>query len=683
MTDKEKQYILPRLTRLAKLDAEDNLADFVRGAWPTLEPVTPLLWSWHLDLICEHLTLIRDNRFREVYGPDVEGLIVNVPPRTMKSLLITVFFPAWVWVKQPARRFMSVSYSEKLSTQHSVFRRNVIDSPWYQGYWKQRFKFAKDQNLKTHYENTAKGQMFSTAMHATATGMGGDVLIFDDPLNPDQALSEVERESVNIRFDNTFRTRINDFRTGVKIIVMQRLHETDLTGYLLDKEKPQSPAFPKGRWIHLKLPATAEKDESWPFPISGRIVERKVGELLWPERMPKAFLDGQVIGMGSWTFAGQFQQNPAPLEGGLIKKAWVRYYKQLPAKFDLLVQTWDCTFKDSETADFVAGQVWGRSGGQFFMLPYRVNQRMDFGPTLKAIQACHESFPAANAVLIEDKANGPAIVSEIRQKIPGVLAVEPYGGKLARAQAMAPLWESGAVLLPHPDGVDVGGTLVAVPWLEEYIHNICTFPKAAHDDDMDSTSQGLNWMRANSFGLLEYWKQQAEKRKAEQEAAATSPAPARTEQEVTAELATAQLDAAALVKPSVETMKALGAVPEAGKIVQAESLGLMPPKKPAADKKPGCPRCGSMALARYGDYAECAPCGWNSRQVPVDFLVDVGNPAALDQTLKQLPKAVAFMVGAPEYPRVDGYFVARVYGDVGFFQFACEHQGYCKVIRRL
>lgn len=207
-------------TKVRKL----TLRAFVEEAWSILEPVSSLVWNWHLDLICEYLTLIRDEGFKNVCG-DLEGIIFNVPPRTMKSLLITVFFPIWVWTTDPARRFMFISYSEKLSTQHSTFRRSIIESEWYQKDWGGVFTLSRDQNVKSHYENSARGAMFSTGMQATATGMGGDVLIFDDPLNPEQAISQVEREAVNLRFDTTFRSRINDPSKGVKIIIMQRLHD--------------------------------------------------------------------------------------------------------------------------------------------------------------------------------------------------------------------------------------------------------------------------------------------------------------------------------------------------------------------------------------------------------------------------------------------------------------------------
>lgn len=477
-------------TKVLKL----SLKKFVERAWRILEPVSPLVWNWHLDLICEYLTLVRDERFKKVCG-DPEGIIFNVPPRTMKSLLITVFFPIWVWTTDPSRRFMFVSYSEKLSTQHSTFRRSIIESDWYQKEWSSVFSLSRDQNVKSHYENSERGAMFSTGMQATATGMGGDVLIFDDPLNPEQAISQVEREAVNLRFDTTFRSRINNPATGVKIIIMQRLHELDLTGHVLARES--------SRWKHVSLPAVAPKDKAWEFPRSKKIENQKSGALLWSARLPQSFLDSQRVGMGSWAFNGQYQQTPAPLDGGIIKRQWVRFYRQMPEKFEFMVQSWDCTFSGGQESDFVAGQVWGRSGGKYFMLPYRTYDRLDFGPTMAAIKACHAKYPQAHAVLIEDKANGPAIISELQKEIAGVVPVNPEGGKLARAQATAPLWESGSIELPDPQ-------LFGCNWIEDYLHNICTFPKAAHDDDVDATSQALIYMRNRlGGGIVEFYRQQA------------------------------------------------------------------------------------------------------------------------------------------------------------------------------
>jgi len=477
-------------------DLSASLPAFVHAAWPILEPVTPLLWNWHLDLICEHLTVVKEKRLKDVFGSDCEGIIFNVPPRTMKSLLITVMFPAWLWTSDPARRWMFASYAEKLSTQHSVYRRNVMQHPWYQEHWGHIVKFSKDQNQKTQYENTARGSMLATAMGALATGFGGDILVFDDPLNPEQALSEAERTAINIKFDSTFRSRLNNPETGSKIIVMQRLHEHDLTGHVLSKEA--------GRWIHVKLPAIADAHEHWKYPVSGQTQDRRPGDLLWPGRLPESHLAGLKTGLGSWAFAGQYQQNPAPMEGGIIKRNWIRFYNVLPERFEFVIQSWDCTFKGDSAkgtdTDFVAGQVWGKLDGQYYMLPYRVHDRLDFGPTKAAIKAAHSKFPKAHAILIEDKANGPAIISELRREIPGIIGIEPEGGKLARAQSTAPLWEAGSILLPDPQVFDVG-------WMDQYIHNICTFPKAAHDDDMDATSQALIYIRHRlSSGIIDFYR---------------------------------------------------------------------------------------------------------------------------------------------------------------------------------
>jgi len=371
----------------------------------------------------------------------------------------------------------------------------VIESEWYQRHWGKVFSLSRDQNVKSHYENSQRGSMFSTGMQATATGLGGDILIFDDPLNPEQAISQAERETVNLRFDATFRSRLNDPATGVKIIIMQRLHELDLTGHVLSREAP--------RWKHLSLPAIAEAEEDWQLASGEHLHARRPGDLLWPERLTPSFLESQRIGMGSWAFNGQYQQSPAPLQGGIVKRQWVRFYRQLPERFDFMVQSWDCTFSGGSDNDFVAGQVWARSAGKYFMLPYRTYERLDFGPTMAAVKACHGKFPGAHAILIEDKANGPAIISELQKEIGGVVAVNPEGGKIARAQATAPLWEAGSIELPDPQ-------VFSLSWMEDYLHNLCAFPKAAHDDDMDATSQALIYMRSRlGGGIVDFYRQQA------------------------------------------------------------------------------------------------------------------------------------------------------------------------------
>src|SRR5690348_6518982 len=298
-----------------RLKLESDLRAFVRHFWSILEPATPLRWNWHLDLLCDYLMLVARGECRR--------LIINVPPRSMKSLLCTVFYPVWRWISAPQQRFMFVSYSEELSTDHSLFRRNVLTSEDYRRFWGKHVRLAHDQNLKTHYENTQRGVMFSTSITGSATGKGCDELIVDDPMNANHTFSDTERETTNRNFDMTFRSRLNNPATGAIVVIMQRLHQEDLAGHLLAREP--------GDWTHLKLSAEAEVPEHWTFPVSERAsVERRPGDLLWPERFPREVLGSLKKAMGSWAYAGQYQQNPAPFEGGIIKREWIRYYRELP-----------------------------------------------------------------------------------------------------------------------------------------------------------------------------------------------------------------------------------------------------------------------------------------------------------------------------------------------------------------
>lgn len=474
--------------------AQSSLKEFVTQAWPVLEPVTPLVWNWHLDLLCEYLVQARQR--------DITRLIINVPPRTMKSTLVTVCWPVWWWVTEPATRFMMVSYADELAVDHSVFRRNLIQSEWFQERWNDKFKLAKDQNLKTQYENSQRGRMMATSIFGSATGKGGDVLIVDDPQNPKKAFSDVEREIVNKNFDATFRTRLNDPSKGVIVIVMQRLHERDLTGHLLAKE-PRA-------WKQVSLPAIAEQRQVVRFPF-GRKRVRKPGDLLWKERLPQPVLDQLKVAMGSWAFAGQYQQSPAPLEGGTVKYDWLKFYRELPARFDHVLQSWDCSFKESKDSDYVVGQVWGRAAtqsaagrsAQYYLLD-QVRGRMDFVGTKNAIRAMSAKYPQAVTKLVEDKANGPAVISALKAEVDGLIAVNPEGGKESRMNSVSALFEAGNVFLPEA---------ARAPWIHDYMHELCTFPKAAHDDQVDATSQALVRLRGpQEDGFLEFSRREMEGR---------------------------------------------------------------------------------------------------------------------------------------------------------------------------
>ena len=452
-----------------------DLSAFVRQGWHILHPIRPLVCSWHLDYICEYLTLVKLGQIRR--------LIVNVPPRSLKSTLVTIMFPVWLWASRPEHSFLTASYSLTLSTEHSVKRRNLLQSAWYQHLWGEKFRLAVDRNLVAEFENDHHGAMISTSVGATTLGRGGDTAIVDDPTSIDQAMSDVERTNANNWLDATLRNRLNDPATGAIIVVMQRLHECDATGYLLEEEP--------GVWTHVRIPLEAEEDESRAFPLSGRVLERTRGQVLMPSRYPAAVVE--QLRSRRLIFAGQFQQRPVPAEGNLIKRSDLLYYggvdpktgqsdEQLPSSFDLKLISVDCAFKDLATSDYVALGVIGVKGRKRYLLNV-INAHLDAGATEAEVRRQRQLYGPVSAVLIEDKANGPAIISRLKADVPGVIGVNPQGGKVARMYAAAPEFQAGDWLISRN-----------APWAAPLVEQIVMFPNARNDDMADMVSQAVCWL---------------------------------------------------------------------------------------------------------------------------------------------------------------------------------------------
>ncbi|HLY19978.1 MAG TPA: phage terminase large subunit, partial [Bryobacteraceae bacterium] len=320
----------------------------------------------------------------------------------------------------------------------------------------------------------------------------------DDPHSVDQAESDAERRTAVEWFSGTMSTRLNDLATGHKVVIQQRLHEDDLTGDLLAK----------GGFEWLCLPAEFEPERRCSTPIwSDPRVEP--GELLWPDKVTAAQLESLQNSLGSYRYAGQYQQRPAPASGGIFQRHWPRFWKPahmdlppvpvrmpdgqvigvhaipLPEEFDTQIQSWDLAFKDKASSDYAVGQVWGAKGADRFLLDQR-RERMDMPATKNAIRSMSAKWPKAAAKLVEDKANGPAVIQELQHEISGLIEVTPEGGKLARAHAVSPQVESGNVYLPHP---------AICSWVEAFIEELMTFPNSRHDDQVDAMTQALNRLR--------------------------------------------------------------------------------------------------------------------------------------------------------------------------------------------
>jgi len=466
--------------------ASRRLREFVRQAWEVVEPSTPFVPGWHIDAIIEHLEAVSSGQIR--------NLLINVPPRHMKSLLVSVFWPAWEWIWWPERRWLYSSYGAQLSIRDSIKCRRLIESPWYRSNWGDSFALTSDQNTKGRFDNNKSGYRLSTSVGGAATGEGGDRIVCDDPHNVQEAESDSIRKSTVDWWDVVMSTRVNDPKTSAKVVVMQRCHQQDLGGHLLEQ----------GGFEHLCLPAEYEGPTRM-TSIGFAEPRQEHGELLWPERFgPKEIADLKVS-LGSYAAAGQLQQRPSPAGGGLIKRHWFRYYQprganlppvvvqlpdgtpvsieavEAPYHVDEQIQSWDCAFKDLQTSDYVVGQVWARLGPRY-LLGDQIRARMDCPTTVKAVRELSQKWPATYAKLIEDKANGSAVIQMLTNEIAGLIPVNPEGGKVARAAAVSPLIEAGNVYLPHP---------LYAPWVTDFIEECAAFPNGAHDDQVDAMTPAL------------------------------------------------------------------------------------------------------------------------------------------------------------------------------------------------
>ncbi len=469
-----------------------SLGEFVREAWHVVEPSTQYVHNWHIDAIVEHL--------EAVTAGEITNLVINIPPRHMKSLLASVFWPCWSWTHDPAMRWLFASYNQSLSIRDSLKCRRLIQGAWYRERWGHVFRLTSDQYAKVRFENSRTGYRLASSVDGGNTGEGGDIVVADDPHNVKEGESDASRQAVLEWWDNVMTTRAGRGPLPRKVIVMQRVHERDLSGHVLEQ----------GGYVHLRLPVEYEPKA---IPMGNPLPDRlgdpdpraELGELLWPERFGEQELAAMRAPLGSYGWAGQMQQAPSPAGGGILKRHWWRYWQRpgdnfgpvtvkmgdgetqdvepvtLPFRLEFHAHSWDMAFKNLQQHDYVVGQHWAKAQGEVFLID-QVREHLDFTETVKAVNDFSDAHPNATAKWVEDKANGPAVISTLRQRVPGLIAVDPEGDKTARARAVAPYAESGNVFLPHPR---------ISPWVNGFIEEAATFPAGAHDDQVDAFSQAV------------------------------------------------------------------------------------------------------------------------------------------------------------------------------------------------
>ena len=457
--------------------AERSFGHFIRYAWSAADPAA-FVGGWHIDAIAEHLEAVTVGA--------IKRLIINVPPRHMKSTAVSVLWPAWVWGprRQPGAQWLFASYAANLAIRDSVRCRRVLESPWYQSQWGDVVQLAGDQNTKSRFETKQGGARIATSVDGAATGEGGDIVVIDDPHNVRQGDSARVREATCRWFDEVMALRLNDPEAGAFVVIMQRVNEGDLTGHILSRD---------GDWEHLCLPAEYEPDHPFARPTSIGFCDprTKPGALLWPARYSKVRLARMARQLGSHAAAGQLQQRPAPRDGGIVKMGWFQRYAATPDRQTIIriVQSWDTANKaGSQNAYSVCG-TWVETKRGSYLLDV-LRSRLDL-PDLLRIAKSHGLRWQPNALLIEDKASGTALIQHlmVETTLP-VLPVTPRGDKATRMEAETPVIEAGRVWLPE-----------MADWLAEYENEMRNFPNGAFADQVDMTSQYLHWSRENNQPL--------------------------------------------------------------------------------------------------------------------------------------------------------------------------------------
>lgn len=469
MTDKQLAHAL----------LKTDFLTFVQRVFQEVSPGTPLMTNWHLEAICYVLELVANKTRRRQ--------IIEVPPRSLKSICASVALPAWMLGLDPTRKIITVSYSQELATMHAAACRQVMKSAWYRELFPGTV-ISPGKDKESYYRTTVGGFRDATSVGGTLTGKGGDLIIIDDPAKPDEILSEVQRTSVNNWYNRTLLSRLNNKKTDGILLVMQRLHAEDLAGHV----RLQEP------WDALTIPAIATTDERVPTGF-GKWHQRSKGNVIDPRREPREVLDGLKNAMGTYAFSAQYQQDPLPPDGSIVEWSWFKQYSVAPQRNrSHFVQSWDTASKNTEFADYSVCTTWAIIDYNYYLLDiYRA--QLNFPQLRDAVIRQAEKWQP-HEIWIEDAAAGMHLIPDLRLErpigMPVPIPVTPEKDKVTRLHAVSAIVEQGRVFLP-----------TQAPWLEPLRIELIQFPHGKHDDQVDSISQFLGRQESKRWNV-----QRAERR---------------------------------------------------------------------------------------------------------------------------------------------------------------------------
>ena len=449
----------------------NDLPSFVRKTFGTVSPGETFLPNWHIRAITYQLEKVLAGRTRR--------LIINQPPRSLKSITVSVGFVAWLLGRDPSLRIIVASYSAEFAIElHRQFRM-VIESDWYRSVFPAT-RWAKETGLEL--VTTKGGSRYAVSVGGSLTGRGGDLIIVDDPLNAAEAQSEAARKRVTDWFTGSLLQRLNDKGETPVIVVAQRLHEDDLPGDIVRTSD----------WDLLSLPAIATERELIQVH-EGIFHRREPGDVLQPERESRQTLERIRREISSVQFSAQYQQQPVPAGGNLVRREWFRYYDALPARTarTRVVQSWDVAATIGDANDYSVCTTWLVAAGRFYLIDV-FRARLEYPSLRRKVIELAERFKA-QTILVEEAGFGLTLLQDLQTGLPShitqPLGIKPLGTKSDRLVAQTAKIEAGHVFIPKE-----------APWLSDFLHEMLGFPNGRHDDQVDSVSQFLNWVQ----GYLRY-----------------------------------------------------------------------------------------------------------------------------------------------------------------------------------